>query len=938
MRPFSDDDSDGFHITEFEEAFELRPGLLLLAKQIMRTLTAMAHGKGGPGVTLESLKHNLYWSPELTRSMAAVQHERFVTLMPLALSRTQDDKGRIRWTFFGASEQGPSRAFWRGFADGPGKEPSEVKFVDFCRRLLDEVYGAEVAGVDALEECGFRILPFTGATLLPFWRDDPLPKWAHRFVLGEREPVKGIRYVLTFRPFDELPDGVRRAYLAGRLHLLPFPGSLVFWGFQKVLRWQEEMPFAVQVPLQFLTNRHNAPVGMRVPQSGWLHVPHPNNKPHTETTTGTAMPDEPPHLGEVRNTYKRTHRQARVLRDEDELALIGQEDSLLKVLFSTLPEYVGLYGKPMARNVQICRRDLSPLLDGPGASLQELHDANREVNAGGLFGYRFQFPPMCIGLHEIYWHRPLVAYLTKNEQTAVLDEAPLGYLTAYRSDRINLQKPVELWPRILQRPEHEAAIELFTKSKEHPLRHALVNILKLLDTWQLRGSTPLPRRLAQQLLCHSRSHDFDGWLAQLREHAGSDKQGLRLVEHLTEVVEPEIQPLPANRGMPESLTFSYTARRSFEVNYWKTIATLSEGDYTNKNNADCIRDPVTSTILDHHDRDLDPLGDYILDYYRGQVEKARMGKKVQVGELPFRWDTAFDYPWMDGWLKSQRQGQPERDLIVVIPGRDRSRAVIMSDHYDTAYMVDHYDPHYGGEGARLSACGADDNYSATAAMMLGAPIFMELSKAGKLACDIWLIHLTGEEFPADCLGARHLAQWLVQNTLKMRLQNGSWHDLSGVQVQGVYVSDMIAHNNNHERDIFQIAPGTGRASLWLAEQAHMASEIWNASVPLWNKRAERKGKRRCKRSSDPNIVPKVAPHLAVCGEVRPPFDPRSTLYNTDGQIFSDAGIPVVLFMENYDINREGYHDTHDTMANIDLDYGAAVAAIVIESVARAAGQ
>ena len=67
-----------------------------------------------------------------------------------------------------------------------------------------------------------------------------------------------------------------------------------------------------------------------------------------------------------------------------------------------------------------------------------------------------------------------------------------------------------------------------------------------------------------------------------------------------------------------------------------------------------------------------------------------------------------------------------------------------------------------------------------------------------------------------------------------------------------------------------------------------------------------------------------------------PSDPRSSLYNTDGQIFSDAGIPVVLFMENYDINRHGYHDTQDTMANIDLDYGAAVAAIAIESVARAA--
>ena len=92
------------------------------------------------------------------------------------------------------------------------------------------------------------------------------------------------------------------------------------------------------------------------------------------------------------------------------------------------------------------------------------------------------------------------------------------------------------------------------------------------------------------------------------------------------------------------------------------------------------------------------------------------------------------------------------------------------------------------------------------------------------------------------------------------------------------------------------------------------------------------------RVADPRgpVIPDVARHLALRGEVRPPTDPRSSLYNTDGQIFSDAGIPVVLFMENYDINRHGYHDTEDTMANIDLDYGAAVAAIAIESVARAA--
>ena len=44
----------------------------------------------------------------------------------------------------------------------------------------------------------------------------------------------------------------------------------------------------------------------------------------------------------------------------------------------------------------------------------------------------------------------------------------------------------------------------------------------------------------------------------------------------------------------------------------------------------------------------------------------------------------------------------------------------------------------------------------------------------------------------------------------------------------------------------------------------------------------------------------------------------------------------MLFMENYDINRSGYHDTKDTLENIDLDYGSALAAIAIETVARVA--
>ncbi len=157
-----------------------------------------------------------------------------------------------------------------------------------------------------------------------------------------------------------------------------------------------------------------------------------------------------------------------------------------------------------------------------------------------------------------------------------------------------------------------------------------------------------------------------------------------------------------------------------------------------------------------------------------------------------------------------------------------------------------------------------------------------------------------------------------------------------MRVQGVYVLDMVAHNNDHDRDVFQISPGTSRESMWLAYQAHLANEVWNGSIEVWNRRSSRRGRGRGKRSADPDRVPETAVHPHLSGEIRPHYDPRSTLYNTDGQIFSDAGVPVVLFMENYDINRSGYHDSHDNMANIDLDYGAGVAAIAIEAVARAA--
>jgi hypothetical protein len=386
------------------------------------------------------------------------------------------------------------------------------------------------------------------------------------------------------------------------------------------------------------------------------------------------------------------------------------------------------------------------------------------------------------------------------------------------------------------------------------------------------------------------------------------------------------------------LTFEDTSTRAFEQAYWNDILFLSQGEYHNKDNADIVKDEATQASLDqgHTQRELDRIGDYLLGRHRMAIHQAGMQDSAVCGELPFRWQTDFDFPFFDGWKKNQVGTNRERDLLVVIPGIDRSQAVVLADHYDTAYEEDTYDRSRGGSGARLSAAGADDNYSATAVLLEAAPIFLKLAREGRLRRDVWLLHLTGEEFPADCLGARHFCQAMLEKMLQLHLESGKKIDLSGTRLKAIFVMDMIAHNRDYGRDIFQISPGHSQASLALAYQAHLVNLAWNKQAQERNRSSERQGLGRGHRSVDGMTIPEIAAHLEMIGEVRTRDDPASSLYNTDAQIFSDVGAPVVLFMENYDINRTGYHDSHDTMENIDLDYGAAMAAIAIESAARLA--
>jgi Peptidase family M28 len=957
---FDEDDPWGFPVTEYEEAWQLRPGLANLARELVGALANLGEGGRAHCISKHKLTDNPYWPPELARQAGSLPHERYVVLLPLALARSQDDKGRVRWTLFGGSEQGPARAFWRGFFTAPGREAPAEQGPDFIRQLLRSVYGEAEEKLADLLRAGFRILPRGEESGCPYWREDPWPSWTAPYLWsGSGSPAR-VKYLLTFRPFAALPAGVRRAYLAGELRLLPFPGSLLFWGVPAYFDLQRQLPLALQIPLLHLLPRAENPHGIRVPQSGWLHEPGP----------GMALPPSGDH--HLRQTYVRTHRWNRIHRHQDELDVLQDEDKVAHVLFSTAPNELGLYDKPMARNAQIWTDDHHLLLDGPGARRQDIKRAALHLAEGGLFGYRFLFPAMRVGVHEVYWHRPLAAYLSPHDnQPAVLADAPLGYLTAYVADRPDLERPVEMWPRLLRRELHQAALELF--AHEPPPLWTTHNIQKLLDAHQLLG--PLPATFARALVKVPKPERLEEWLETLPERAGDRQRGAWLAGELKARIEdrgsriegeksriedrgsriekqmarpssrrtPSLDPRssildPRSSGtrLPPALTLWRTARRAFEVTYWKTIAALAQGEFRNKDNADCVLDKVTQATLSCHHRDLEALGDYLIRYYTRAINQAGLRHEAWAGEHAFAWRTDFDFSWWGGWVNNQSGHAYERNIVVRIPGRDPGQAVIMADHYDTAYMYDFFEKKAGGNGARIAAAGADDNHSATAALMLAAPIFLELSKAGRLGCDIWLVHLTGEEFPADCLGARNLAQALVEGTLKVRLAGGDVKDLSHARVKGVYVSDMIAHNNDHDKNVFQIAPGEGRESAALALQAHLANETWNEWARVGNRRPPRKGAGPGRRSGEAKNPPPLAKFPLLHGEVRPSLSPRSTLYNTDGQIFSDAGVPAVLFMENYDINRSGYHDSQDTLANIDLDYGAALAATVIETVARTA--
>jgi hypothetical protein len=619
-----------------------------------------------------------------------------------------------------------------------------------------------------------------------------------------------------------------------------------------------------------------------------------------------------------------------VQRYQDELNEAAHKIRLIKALFSTEPDAMGLYNKPLACNSQLWTRKFDLLLNGTKAGRRKLVEAEKTLSEGGLFGYRFFYPPMRVGVHDMYLHRPLIAFLpSMSDKVQIRSGSLYGYLTGYSDNDKDMSHPVELWPRMQKRELYLSALHDFNTQHDHFAHQTALNIISLFESWEALDRKPLTRSYAYSLLNISKDKNLELWLDELDIHTESPDKAAGMRKAIEKIIEPA-----DSLNLPEAITFAVTATRKFEESWWNDIKFLAQGEFNYKDNADIILDQTTLSLVHKHKRDLEALGNYLIQRYNDEIATASMQGKAMVGELPFRWHTLFDFLQYGGWVDNQKGNKYERNILMIIPGKNRRQAVVLGDHYDTAYMEDIYEKERGGSGARLSAHGADDNYSASATLLRAAPIFLKLSKEGKLERDIWLIHLTGEEFPADCMGARNFCQTLVEGNTRLRIGKDTDIDLSETEIVGVFVMDMIGHNRDNGQDIFQISPGKSAASLHLAWQAHIANMIWNTSTHTWNRQPERLNRDRGKRISGSQEIPETAKHLPVRGEVRTQYNPHSSIFNTDGQIFSDTGVPVVLFMENYDINRSGYHDSKDTLENIDLDYGAAFAAIAIETVAR----
>ena len=241
-------------------------------------------------------------------------------------------------------------------------------------------------------------------------------------------------------------------------------------------------------------------------------------------------------------------------------------------------------------------------------------------------------------------------------------------------------------------------------------------------------------------------------------------------------------------------------------------------------------------------------------------------------------------------------GRPWCNLSVDFAG-ETTGVICLVDHYDTA--IDEGSIESGDRGRYLAAPGADDNGTGTAALLEAGRLFAGMFGHGvRPRRTLRLLHLTGEEYPADSLGARRYVERCLRR---------------GERLEGVFVLDMLGHRAGPRPGSFQLSEGESPRSGGLSGRLLAAWRELERTV---------------------NGRPLAEPL------VRPRFDRLSYLYNADSVIFSDAGFPTLLVNEHLNrfegLERRGYHDRFDTTRLLDFRYAVDLARASVAAALAAA--
>ena len=276
---------------------------------------------------------------------------------------------------------------------------------------------------------------------------------------------------------------------------------------------------------------------------------------------------------------------------------------------------------------------------------------------------------MRVGEHEMYLHRPLVAFIPADSDQAVIrSESLYGYITGYHNSDKDMTHPVELWPRMQRRELYLSALHDFNTHNDHYVHQTSLNIISLLENWEKQDRKTLTRSFAQNLLNMAKHKTLEQWFDELDIRGTIPEKTNQVREALEKIIEQNY-----DSQLPDSLTYTETATRQFEEQWWNDIKFLSQGEFVYKDNADIMLDETTLSIVQNHHRDLEHLGDYFIKRYRKVITDAGMEGQAMVGELPFKWDTLFDFLQYGGWLANQKGSTHERNILVVIPGKTEIR-------------------------------------------------------------------------------------------------------------------------------------------------------------------------------------------------------------------------------------------------------------------------